>query len=312
MKVSSKPLSSPGRTEKFPPPLMRFLRTSVGSKSSRGSSRSRSSPMFVRKKNAAANETQEPTSPKVTCIGQVRVRRSSKKAGRSRAPSKRRRCWWVRKTLSCTQSLKPRSLPTFRPILRKWLLFFRFGYCRKVSTSDDSSKLATHQRGNYKGSETEEVEYGDVEVDEEEESLDKEVPGVNVSSTPPKNAFLLTRCRSAPYRSSSLACRFWGSPLGNQETGEDGNFTGKGVENQQEERETEKPSSENEPNCRNSMEEPGTKQDNEGNLGIPNQFEGPVKENIPELKATVLTRCKSEPARTGERLNPEVHKVNCD
>ncbi|KAJ1394999.1 hypothetical protein SESBI_33720 [Sesbania bispinosa] len=35
--------------------------------------------MFLRKKNTAI-ETQEPSSPKVTCMGQVRVRRSSKQA----------------------------------------------------------------------------------------------------------------------------------------------------------------------------------------------------------------------------------------
>jgi hypothetical protein len=61
MKLSTKPISSPGRTNKFPLPLMRFLRSNVGSKS-RG--KSRSSPMFVRKKNAAI-ETQESSSPKV-------------------------------------------------------------------------------------------------------------------------------------------------------------------------------------------------------------------------------------------------------
>ncbi|OMO73477.1 hypothetical protein COLO4_27061 [Corchorus olitorius] len=77
MKISGKPISSPGRTEKYPPPLMRFLRSNVGSRS-RG--RSRSSPMFVRKKNTAI-ETQEPSSPKVTCMGQVRVKRS-KQAGK--------------------------------------------------------------------------------------------------------------------------------------------------------------------------------------------------------------------------------------
>ncbi|OVA09897.1 hypothetical protein BVC80_1751g52 [Macleaya cordata] len=83
MKLSSKPISSPGRTEKFPPPLMRFLKSNGGSRS-RG--RSRSSPMFVRKKNASI-ETQEPSSPKVTCMGQVRVRRckqASRKNGRTK------------------------------------------------------------------------------------------------------------------------------------------------------------------------------------------------------------------------------------
>ncbi|KAI8013056.1 hypothetical protein LOK49_LG05G00667 [Camellia lanceoleosa] len=48
MKILAKPMSSPSRTDKFPRPLMRFLRSNVGSKS-RG--KSRSSPMFMRKKN---------------------------------------------------------------------------------------------------------------------------------------------------------------------------------------------------------------------------------------------------------------------
>ncbi|KAM0024601.1 hypothetical protein Hdeb2414_s0022g00617681 [Helianthus debilis subsp. tardiflorus] len=82
MNKPTKPISSPGRTtittsEKFPPPLMRFLRSNVGNKSRR---RSRASPMFVRKKNTLIETTtQEPSSPKVTCIGQVRVSRSKKK-----------------------------------------------------------------------------------------------------------------------------------------------------------------------------------------------------------------------------------------
>ncbi|KAL2481443.1 protamine P1 family protein [Abeliophyllum distichum] len=77
MKALSKPISSPSRGEKFPPPLMmRFLRSNVGSRS-RG--RLRSSPMFyLRTKKNVIETTQEPSSPKVTCIGQVRVRRSSK------------------------------------------------------------------------------------------------------------------------------------------------------------------------------------------------------------------------------------------
>ncbi|GAU35325.1 hypothetical protein TSUD_337170 [Trifolium subterraneum] len=41
MKLTSKTISSPARTDKFPPPLMRFLRTNAGSRSSR---RSRSAP----------------------------------------------------------------------------------------------------------------------------------------------------------------------------------------------------------------------------------------------------------------------------
>ncbi|KAG5106554.1 hypothetical protein JHK82_043524 [Glycine max] len=73
----AKPILSLGRTEKFPPPLMRFLRSNVASRSSR---RYKSSPMFRRKKNSTTIETQtqEPSSPKVMCMGQVRVKCPSK------------------------------------------------------------------------------------------------------------------------------------------------------------------------------------------------------------------------------------------
>nr|GMD69919.1 chromo domain-containing protein cec-1 [Ipomoea batatas] len=151
MKGLSKPISSPGRTDKFPPPLMRFLRSNAGSRS-RG--RSRSSPMFMRKKNSVAIETtQEPSSPKVTCIGQVRVKRSSKSsstagAGISRSKSHRKTrrtssskqqpCWWVRKLLICRGiSLKFRKPQPISSFFRKWA-FFCCGFgCRKIRDNTD-------------------------------------------------------------------------------------------------------------------------------------------------------------------------------
>uniref|UniRef100_A0A5B6YSQ3 Uncharacterized protein n=1 Tax=Davidia involucrata TaxID=16924 RepID=A0A5B6YSQ3_DAVIN len=298
MKVSSKPISSPSRTEKFPPPLMRFLRSNVGSRS-RG--RSRSSPMFVRKKNAVI-ETQEPSSPKVTCIGQVRVRRSSKqsgsKSGRTRTPAKHRHCWCVRKTLFChhfAQKLKPKS---FRPVWRKWVLFFRFGHRKKVDIREDGSINESNRKVKYKVTDTEE------EDDEDEEAQAKEVEEVFNYSSPPKNALILTRCRSAPYRSSSLASRFWGSPLTTSETGDD-NEEKKALQQ-------ERPESESEPDCRDSTPESRIDRESERNLGNSKEFEGSVdgkaRENsILESSARplMLTRSKSEPARTGERLNPE-------
>ncbi|PNY01703.1 hypothetical protein L195_g025004, partial [Trifolium pratense] len=48
MKLTSKTISSPARTEKFPPPLMRFLRTNAGSRSSRRSAPYRSSSLASR------------------------------------------------------------------------------------------------------------------------------------------------------------------------------------------------------------------------------------------------------------------------
>ncbi|KAL2323278.1 hypothetical protein Fmac_027657 [Flemingia macrophylla] len=95
-----KGICSPGRTEKFPPPLMRFLVNSAGSGSrsrSRSRSRGRSSwrsttTMFLRKKNTAT----EPSSPKVTCMGQVRV------SDAAAPPECRYCCRWVpHRLVSC-------------------------------------------------------------------------------------------------------------------------------------------------------------------------------------------------------------------
>ncbi|CAJ1894421.1 unnamed protein product [Sphenostylis stenocarpa] len=175
MRLSAKPVSSPGRTDKFPPPLMRFLRSNAGSRSRR----SRSSPMFVRKKNTTTTTiqtqtTQEPSSPKVTCMGQVRVKRSSNT--KRDAPPTRCccRCRWIPKPNPC---LCPPLWPTWP--------FFR-------------SKPKQHSRPNHH----EESE----SAFQEKTNVDKHnVPFASNSTTPPKNALLLTRCRSAPYRSSSLA-----------------------------------------------------------------------------------------------------------
>ena len=72
---------------------------------------------------------------------------------------------------------------------------------------------------------------------EDESEVREESREAFASTSPPKNAFLLTRCRSAPYRSSSLASRFWGSPLEKSEAGDNNG---------------ERPTSESEPSCRNS------------------------------------------------------------
>ncbi|XVF55439.1 hypothetical protein PTKIN_Ptkin06aG0035900 [Pterospermum kingtungense] len=310
MKLSSKPISSPGRTEKYPPPLMRFLRSNVGSKS-RG--RSRSSPMFVRKKNTSI-ETQEPSSPKVTCMGQVRVKRSSKqtgsKPGRPGAPTLRRRssrCKWIRNALFCHQCPgKLKAKPLIRPSWKKWGAFFHIGCCKKPKTREDSSKFRSKIEDFV--AENEEQE------EEEAASEDENEAKVFVSSSPPKNALILTRCRSAPYRSSSLACRFWGSPLANHETKEEETE----LENRGFKEEEEKPSSDKESICRNSGQGLQTDSETEEKSGFSNEFEeekmGKSEHNA-ELKKTqefgdvhplILMRCKSEPARTGERLDPEM------
>ncbi|CAI9762060.1 unnamed protein product [Fraxinus pennsylvanica] len=155
MKISSKSVSSPSRAEKFPPPLIMFLRSNGGSRS-RG--RSRASPMFYlrSKKNAAAIETaQEPSSPKVTCIGQIRVKRSSK----SSEPKKTGAttscpCGWFKK-INCynftSRFHKPEPL---RRLFIKCGLFFRSQCCKKVDTRGDSfgaEPIQTSQNQNHVG-----------------------------------------------------------------------------------------------------------------------------------------------------------------
>lgn len=333
MKLSTKPISSPGRTEKFPPPLMRFLRSNVGSRS-RG--RSRSSPMFVRKKSTAI-ETQEPSSPKVTCMGQVRVRRSSKQAATRTGESRRReahgrRCKWIRNALSCRHfsgKIKPKSW-SCGPVWCKWVSFFQVGFRRKSQIRENSSKFGSRNE------DSEEEEEDEEEEDDEENEREANKVFVRSSSTPPKNALLLTRCRSAPYRSSSLASRFWGSPLRSKETGEE--------EEEEEHRRTElknstiinnkdenKPTSELEsiasiPHHQEAIIEPKIEEEK---LGLFKELEDSIRERIAksanteesktagggeedELSPTtsrplILTRCKSEPARTAaKKLDPEM------
>ncbi|KAH1070577.1 hypothetical protein GmHk_03G008283 [Glycine max] len=266
MKLSAKPISSPGRTDKFPPPLMRFLRSNAASRSTR---RSKSSPMFVRKKNTTAIETQtqEPSSPKVTCMGQVRVKQAATTSRDLAPPRCRCRCYccWIR---------SPNNHPCrCKPLWPNWPSFFR----RKPTTlkhhsepernfHDQESELPFHERVN----------------------VDKDSDFASNSSTPPRNALLLTRCRSAPYRSSSLASRFWSSPVKDQET----EFP---IPNTTEQQHTsEEPQTE---------PELGFLREKIASLTEPEKVEEVETETeSASSRPTVLTRCKSEPARTGHRL----------
>ncbi|CAJ2632652.1 unnamed protein product [Trifolium pratense] len=284
MKLTSKTISSPARTEKFPPPLMRFLRTNAGSRSSR---RSRSSPMFVlRKKNTTTIETLEPSSPKVTCMGQVRAKRSSKSKSKSKqkqTPKTNR--WWIKKPSPCR----------CRPVWPKWNFFRR----KKPSKSKQDSviNIISECNNNFN---LEEERVSVISV----ESVDN---GFG-SNSPPKNALLLTRCRSAPYRSSSLASRFWSSPLRSEET---------------ESTSVDDDDNDNEKSSSQSMQRESIS-DKEDSAG---ERIGSDLENVEELllkrrvkkeeeeeecavavaRPVVLTRCKSEPARVDYRIAPEVN-----
>lgn len=335
MKITSKPISSPSRTDKFPTPLMmRFLRSNVGSRS-RG--RSRSSPMFIMrtKKNAAVigdTAQQEPSSPKVTCIGQVRARRSSKSKS---SKSKRRRtkqvsrhpcscsfscpssssccCCIPKKTRFCCRFSpkfrKPRR-SFFRAFFRKWVLFFRFGYCKKIDVRDDSVQVVSIQRGR---SHVSSAFSNAIDIEGDEGSVQETKEDFLESSRPPKNALLLTRCRSAPYRSSSLAGRFWGSPLGASKA-----ETEAPKYDEFKEPPDEGSGKHNSPNYgneaaveqRNSSSQEGSSEEVDSSRNERTKEEVNIQNSrggSGSIHPFLLTRCKSEPARTGERLNPEVN-----
>ncbi|KAG4925380.1 hypothetical protein JHK87_050920 [Glycine soja] len=171
--------------------------------SSRSSRRSKSSPMFIRKKNTTTIETQtqEPSSSKVTCMGQVRVKRPSKQGAttkRDLAPTRCRcrcNCCWIRSPNNHPCRCKP-LWPNWPSLFRRKPTKLKHPSEPERNFHDEESELPFHERVN----------------------VDKDSDFASNSSTPPRNALLLTRCRSAPYRSSSLASRFRSSPVKDQET----------------------------------------------------------------------------------------------
>lgn len=224
-----------------------FLRSNVGSKSG---GRSRASPMFLRKVQkssgssvGAGESTQEPSSPKVTCIGQVRVGRSKKPRSRrpgreldAEGPSSCTGCAWFSHSLLCncpTGNRWKRSKSNSRGDL--WLLsstcpwrdcpsLFQVAGRRRrranirEAQDSQSSKAETElrSRNNRVSIELREGDHPELRSKVEDEGAEAGASTCVASSSPrspPKNALLLTRCRSAPYRSSSLACKFWESPL---------------------------------------------------------------------------------------------------
>ncbi|CAN1135460.1 hypothetical protein LINPERPRIM_LOCUS15531 [Linum perenne] len=343
IKISAKPISSPGRAEKYyPPPLMRFLRSNVGSKS-RG--RSRSSPMFVRKKNTAAIEAPEPSSPKVTCMGQVRVRRSGKKKRRSSSDCSRCRCRcrWIQSVLFChgcccrVRRRKPPPAPaaataccSVRPDWRKWRRFFCCSKKSKPKVGEDRETDFGSSLGRRREVEVEDS-YGDELVEEEDDGEEpassaaarKMFACSSTENSPPKNALLLIRSRSAPYRTSSLASRFWGSPVGSEETEQKQSTEQEDSTSVTSKRESSSSSSEE--SDKESRLDPETEEiiklghfkDFECSVELieekikeatdPELGELEAAEEVVERRPVLLTRCKSEPARIGgEKFDEEV------
>ncbi|CAL9119101.1 unnamed protein product [Musa acuminata var. zebrina] len=232
--------SSPGR-EKLPPPpgLARLLYGKAVGSRSRGRSAStvaRSSPMFASRSRsrsrsssaaaAAAKEGGEPSSPKVTCIGQVRIRnkRSAKpnkpQPKKTRSKSSLMPCRCLHKSLLC--GLFPvRKRPTGRGGGGR-------GSGGRRSLWPRWSRVRSGESGGYQQQKPDPVkpspqpelitgvrvskreEDGD-DKDEDDEEAARHGEKTKVfeplaTATPPKNALLLMRCRSAPHnRSSSLA-----------------------------------------------------------------------------------------------------------
>lgn len=268
MMISRRPVSSPGRVE----PFMGFLRSksnggSTSRSRSRSRGRSRASPLFVRRNKSAAAVTQEPSSPKVTCMGQVRVKRSKPKIKpESRDNPTRRRCKWIRNASFYHKFAGKIKTLSFWP---KWRLFSFPCSRRELKKDSPRSQLDLPA--------TESVEEIKEEIEEEEEEENFEIPKLFVSpttTTPPINALLLTRSRSAPYRSSSLAYRFW-------------------EENNQREVESQQ-------NVRSEKTESEVLTEKIKINGV-DRNEVDLTE-LGLVRRPVLTRSKSEPARIGEKM----------
>ncbi|CAL9210062.1 unnamed protein product [Musa hybrid cultivar] len=224
--------SSPGR-EKLPAPPGLLSRKASGSRSrGRSASAARSSPMFVsrsgslgRSSSAAATaaEEGEPSSPKVTCIGQVRIRskRSAKpktpKCKKARSKSSLMPCRCFHGALLCSL-FAVRKRPTGgksggggrRSLWRGWARIRTGGSWAYKQRNPEPVRRPPPTEFVGDGKATPDRE----EVEDVEETAAPEQEETRVF-VPPKNALLLMRCRSAPHnRASSLAtARFAGPPL---------------------------------------------------------------------------------------------------
>ncbi|XP_020574441.1 uncharacterized protein LOC110020625 [Phalaenopsis equestris] len=271
--------SSPGRAEKLPTPgFARLLRGKSGSRSRGQTSLSRSSPLFPslnRNLGRAAPSMDtgndgEPSSPKVTCIGQVRIRKKNKTPIRSN--SKRNRT---------PSDQKKREEREMRCCFINKSLFFSVFRCRQLIWRRWSARLrfkwnAGYRRGNEKVEPAETVplpvnDLGEIIFRTSEQDDDEEAEECDESETrvfvPPKNALILMRCRSAPHnRSSALATRFF-TAVDAEDSGNKDDETVKGteVDEKHEEEEEEK-------------------------IGCPSS------------RPLFLKRCKSEPAKKAAKL----------
>lgn len=155
----------------------------------------------------------EPSSPKVTCIGQVRIRKKNATPGKSdskgnRAQSEEKEK--VGREMRCCFIDNSRFFSVFRrrqSIWRRWSVRLPF------------KENAGYRRGNERVEPTEAVpsplnDMADIILHKSKRRDEEEAEEYDESETrvfvPPKNALILMRCRSAPHnRSSALATRFF-------------------------------------------------------------------------------------------------------
>ncbi|XP_038882779.1 uncharacterized protein LOC120073931 [Benincasa hispida] len=267
MKKLSKSISSPSRTDLFPPPLMSFLRADAGNRSKSG--RSRSSPIFVGKKNVVAIETQEPSSPKVTCMGQVR-------ASSNKTPAAR--CRWIRSVLSFNR----RNCRTF---WNSSAMFFRRKYEIRRKSSIFESRV---------GNEAE-----DSEKDEENDGGARDAVFSSSVPSPPKNALILTRCRSAPNRASFYGNRYRSRPITSDGSGEE--------EEKAEEDLGNSAASEIELRKKEGLWNKVENAKGDGDCECVDRKERTMEEKSMLNRKLILTRCKSEPARIAEKMYGELN-----
>ncbi|CAN6326541.1 unnamed protein product [Urochloa humidicola] len=245
------PAASPGRAEKpqLPAPAPPGLARLLLSKSRRGGRSRRApatSPMFVSRGRSRAADG-EPSSPKVTCIGQVRMRKGKKgkKGAASKAAAAPEKggakgyCRCLKKAFLCGglfefDSRKRRQKAPSPEVERARRSPWVFS-SRDVAVAAAPKAAAdprSGSKGEMRGDEEEEEEMvvgigvfgsigreegekmmgiggGDGEKEDDEEKEREAQLVSSATTTPPKNALLLMRCRSAPQnRTSPLTSRF--------------------------------------------------------------------------------------------------------
>lgn len=141
------------------------------------------------RKNSAAETAQEPSSPKVTCFGQVRPKATT--------ADRRRRFSLLRKIGgSLSSHLRARGM-----IFRNCGFLPKSCDCSRPDATVDS--IADYSEQTKTNQPPENIADGD--------QGGNRFRGNDGEIAVPRNALILTRCRSAPYRSLSLGDRFWDS-----------------------------------------------------------------------------------------------------